>query len=89
MPRHPYRFRGQVQPSASVKREVRAELVAETDGTTGKLYLHVLDVRQSGGIEAARQSVLDQEERVLRAFASDDELAAAGLSRVRSGRARP
>jgi multicomponent Na+:H+ antiporter subunit E len=60
---------------------VPGSLVVEAHRLTGKLYLHVLDVRQSGGIEAARQSVLDQEERVLRAFASNDELAAAGLLR--------
>ena len=54
-------------------------LVVEAHRLTGMLYLHVLDVRQSGGIEAARQAVLDQEERVLRAFASDEELVAAGL----------
>ena len=58
---------------------VPGSLVVEAHRLTGKLYLHVLDVRQSGGIEAARQAVLDQEERVLRAFASDEELAAAGL----------
>lgn len=58
---------------------VPGSLVVEAHRLTGKLYLHVLDVRQSGGIEAARQSVLDQEERVLRAFASDEELTAAGL----------
>jgi len=58
---------------------VPGSLVVEAHRLTGMLYLHVLDVQQSGGIEAARQSVLDQEERVLRAFASDAELAAAGL----------
>lgn len=58
---------------------VPGSLVVEAHRLTGMLYLHVLDVQQSGGIEAARQSVLDQEERVLRAFASDEELAAAGL----------
>ncbi|WP_028045605.1 Na+/H+ antiporter subunit E [Cellulomonas sp. URHE0023] len=60
---------------------VPGSLVVEAHRLTGKLYLHVLDVRQSGGIEAARRSVLDQEERVLRAFASDEELEAAGLRR--------
>ncbi|WP_456845755.1 Na+/H+ antiporter subunit E [Cellulomonas sp. P5_C6] len=58
---------------------VPGSLVVEAHRLTGMLYLHVLDVRSSGGIEAARQSVLDQEERVLRAFASDEELDAAGL----------
>ena len=58
---------------------VPGSLVVEAHRLTGMLYLHVLDVRQSGGIEAARQAVLDQEERVMRAFASDEELDAAGL----------
>lgn len=58
---------------------VPGSLVVEAHRLTGMLYLHVLDVRQAGGIEAARQAVLDQEERVLRAFASDDELRQAGL----------
>jgi multicomponent Na+:H+ antiporter subunit E len=59
---------------------VPGSLVVEAHRLTGMLYLHVLDVRQAGGVEAARAAVLAQEERVLRAFASDDELAAAGLS---------
>ncbi|WP_066583839.1 Na+/H+ antiporter subunit E [Cellulomonas timonensis] len=58
---------------------VPGSLVVEAHRLTGKLYLHVLDVEQSGGVEAARQTVLDQEERVLRALASDDELRQAGL----------
>ncbi|WP_129339199.1 Na+/H+ antiporter subunit E [Cellulomonas endophytica] len=58
---------------------VPGSVVVEAHRLTGRLYLHVLDVPTSGGIEAARRHVLDQEERVLRAFASDDELRAAGL----------
>ncbi len=58
---------------------VPGSLVVEAHRLTGMLYLHVLDVEQSGGVEAARQAVLDQEERVLRAFASDAELRGAGL----------
>lgn len=58
---------------------VPGSLVVEAHRLTGMLYLHVLDVEQSGGVESARQTVLDQEERVLRAFASDDELRDAGL----------
>jgi len=65
---------------------VPGSIVVEAHRLTGKLYLHVLDVEQSGGIEAARQSVLDQEERVLRAFASDAELADAGLPQRRAAR---
>lgn len=59
---------------------VPGSIVVEAHRLTGVLYLHVLDVRQSGGVEHARQHVLDQEERVLRAFASDAELADAGLT---------
>lgn len=59
---------------------VPGSLVVEAHRLTGMLYLHVLDVEQSGGVERARQNVLDQEERVLRAFASDDELREAGLA---------
>ncbi len=58
---------------------VPGSLVVEAHRLTGVLYLHVLDVRQAGGIERARQAVLDQEKRVLRAFASDAELRAAGM----------
>lgn len=47
MPKHPYRFRGAIQPSASVKRPVRAELTGETNGATAKLYLY--DVIDSWG----------------------------------------
>lgn len=64
---------------------VPGSLVVEAHRVTGKLYLHVLDVEQTGGIEAARRVVLEQEERVLRALASDEELAEAGLSRRRGG----
>lgn len=59
---------------------VPGSIVVEAHRLTGTLYLHVLDVEKAGGIEAARRSVLAQEERVLRALASDEELAEAGLS---------
>jgi multicomponent Na+:H+ antiporter subunit E len=59
---------------------VPGSLVVEAHRVTGRLYLHVLDVAQVGGIERARRIVLDQEERVLRAFASDPELVEAGLT---------
>jgi multicomponent Na+:H+ antiporter subunit E len=65
--------------TAELSSLVPGSLVVEAHRLTGMLYLHVLDVRQSGGVEAARQAVLAQEERVLRAFASDEELVAAGL----------
>ena len=61
---------------------VPGSIVVEAHRLTRTLYLHVLDVDTAGGVEAARQSVLDQEERVLRAIASDTQLAAAGLGPV-------
>ncbi|WP_298455271.1 Na+/H+ antiporter subunit E [uncultured Cellulomonas sp.] len=58
---------------------VPGSLVVEAHRLTSTLYLHELDVDGERGIEHARRRVLDQEERVLRALASDAELAAAGL----------
>jgi len=59
---------------------VPGSLVVEAHRLTGMLYLHVLDVHDDEGIEQARRAVLAQEERVLRAFAAPQELAAAGLA---------
>lgn len=64
---------------------VPGSLVVEAHRLTGTLYVHVLDVAWSGGVEAARRQVLEQEERVLRALASDEELTAAGLGRQSPG----
>ena len=62
---------------------VPGTVVVDAHRLTGTLYLHVLDVGRGAdstrGIEAARAQVLAQEERVLRALASDAELAEAGL----------
>lgn len=58
---------------------VPGSIVVEAHRLTRTLYVHVLDVETAGGVEAARQSVLDQEERVLRAIASDAQLEVAGL----------
>ncbi|NTW41294.1 MAG: Na+/H+ antiporter subunit E [Cellulomonadaceae bacterium] len=60
---------------------VPGSVVVEAHRITGMLYLHVLDLDTTGGVDAARRHVLDTEARVLRAIASDDELADAGLSR--------
>ncbi|SFK44396.1 Na+/H+ antiporter subunit E [Cellulomonas sp. KH9] len=62
---------------------VPGSIIVEAHRLTGRLYVHVLDVETSGGVEKARQSVLDQEARLLRALASDEELAEAGLQRSR------
>lgn len=58
---------------------VPGSLVVEAHRLTGVLYLHVLDLDRSGGVEAVRADVLAQEERLLRALASPQEQAAAGM----------
>ena len=58
---------------------VPGSLVVEAQRLTGMLYLHVLDLERSGGAEAVRAHVLAQEDRLLRALASPDEQAAAGM----------
>ncbi|MFC4554615.1 Na+/H+ antiporter subunit E [Georgenia faecalis] len=66
---------------------VPGSIVIEAHRLTGTLYIHVVDLALQGGIERAHQAVLDQEERILRAFASDAELADAGLAPGASPRA--
>ena len=65
---------------------VPGSVVVEAHRTTGMLYVHVLDLGIAHGVEAARQHVLDTEARVLRALASDAELADAQLPRNPKGR---
>ncbi|MBX9246528.1 Na+/H+ antiporter subunit E [Actinotalea ferrariae] len=56
-------------------------VVVEAHRISGMLYVHVLDVGLAGGVDAARQHVLDTEARILRALASDEELEQVGLPR--------
>ncbi|SDR78703.1 multisubunit sodium/proton antiporter, MrpE subunit [Paraoerskovia marina] len=58
---------------------VPGTVIVEAHRLTGTLYVHVLDLRSSGGADAVRAHVAEIEERVLRALASTDELEAAGL----------
>ena len=58
---------------------VPGSLVVEAHRLTGMLYLHVLDVDRSGGVEAVRAQVLAQEARLLRALGSHEEQVAAGM----------
>jgi multicomponent Na+:H+ antiporter subunit E len=67
---------------------VPGSLVIEAHRLTGMLYLHVLDAEAAGGVEAHRAAVLELEERVLRALASDAELERAGLPVRRGGSGR-
>lgn len=52
---------------------VPGSLVVEARRSTRTLYLHVLDVEQLSDLEAARQSVLDAEARVIAAYGSAAE----------------
>ncbi|MCM3660425.1 Na+/H+ antiporter subunit E [Georgenia satyanarayanai] len=66
---------------------VPGSVVIEAHRITGTLYHHILDVDMHGGLERAHQAVLDQEERILRAFGSREELIEAGLTPGSSARA--
>ena len=65
---------------------IPGSIVVEANRQTGVLYLHMLDAEALGGIEKMRADTLAQEERVMRALATDDELEAAGISRRRRTR---
>ncbi|NEK84357.1 Na+/H+ antiporter subunit E [Blastococcus saxobsidens] len=59
---------------------VPGSMVMDLDRERGVLVLHVLHVRDDDDVERQRASVLAQEERIVRAFGTDDEIAA--LSRA-------
>jgi multicomponent Na+:H+ antiporter subunit E len=62
---------------------VPGSLVIEAHRNTGMLYLHVLDLQKYGGVDKVRADVHELENRVLRALASDEELALAGVAKTR------
>lgn len=70
---------------------IPGSVIVEVHRLTGVLYLHVLDVPPGdplAGLDALRRRVLEQEERLMRAFSSAEELADAGFRpgwRVGSG----
>jgi len=55
---------------------VPGSLVMEARRQESVVYLHVMDVRSDAAIADARRKVLRAEERVVRSFGSDDEVAA-------------
>src|SRR5690625_7106563 len=59
---------------------VPGSLIVDANRETGTLYVHIFDPVDEAGVEEARRGVDELEERVLRALASDAELAAAGLT---------
>lgn len=64
---------------------VPGTLVVESRRRTGLVFVHVLDAEGSGGADGVRRSILELEERVLRAFAAADVLERCGIDR-RPGR---
>ena len=58
---------------------VPGSLVIEAHQMTSTIYLHVLDLEQSGGADRVRQHILELEARVMRALASTEELRRAGV----------
>lgn len=57
---------------------VPGSVVVEAHRVTGTLYVHVFDTELAGGVEGVHRTVLELEERILRAFASHDELVDGG-----------
>ncbi|ROS76468.1 Na+/H+ antiporter subunit E [Cellulomonas sp. PhB143] len=58
---------------------VPGTVIVEAHRLTGVLYVHVLDLESAGGPDEVRRHIHELEARVLRAFASERELARAGL----------
>lgn len=67
---------------------VPGSLVVEARRSTSTLFLHVLGVCSEADVEEARRRALRQEERVMRALASDEELAAYPASGRENGEGR-
>lgn len=59
---------------------VPGSLVIDMDRGERTLSLHILHVRDLGDVERRRAAVLAEEERVVRAFGSPDEIAALALA---------
>jgi multicomponent Na+:H+ antiporter subunit E len=54
---------------------IPGSVVVEADRSTWTLYLHVLGADDAQSVAHARRTALDQEERLIHAFGSDEELA--------------
>lgn len=65
--------------TAGMSALVPGSVVVEADTVTGTIYVHIFDVELAGGLDAAHDSILDLEERILRSFASRRELIEAGF----------
>ncbi len=60
--------------TAQIVTLVPGSVVVEAIRSNGMLYVHVIDLELSGGVEKVRESVLATEARVMRALASAEEL---------------
>ena len=65
--------------TAALTSLVPGSIVLNIHRATGAMYVHIFDVNAAGGLAGARKAVLDQERRLMRAFATRDELLDAGL----------
>lgn len=68
---------------------IPGSIVVQIDAERGYMYLHSFDIDRHGGIEELRRATRNQELRILLAFATRDELDAAGLSRHSRAEQRP
>ena len=59
---------------------IPGSIVLELDRDRQVLGLHVLDARDAAGVEAQKQRVLAEEERIVRAFGGPEDLARLGVS---------
>lgn len=64
---------------------VPGSIIVEAHRSTSTLYVHIFDLSKEGSIEAAHESVLAQEARIMYALASPTELREAGLPPRRFG----
>ncbi|CAM4142034.1 Na+/H+ antiporter subunit E [Helcobacillus massiliensis] len=65
---------------------IPGSVVVEAQRSSGTVFLHAFDVTTPEEVEEFRQSILDQEERALRAFARREVLEGAGFSVRKGGR---
>lgn len=65
--------------AAGMSALVPGSVVVDADQQSATVYVHIFDVELAGGLDQAHSDVLDLEERILRAFASRNELINAGF----------
>ncbi|MDO5049963.1 MAG: Na+/H+ antiporter subunit E [Actinomycetaceae bacterium] len=66
--------------TAAMTNLVPGTIVVKMNRREGVIHLHVFDIEHQGGVEGVRRTTRGQEERVLRAFASKEELIKLGVT---------